>query len=451
MAEPKLARSRVSLLGALGWFVVTYGLAIAGYLASNAIASRWLGPEEFGYFVIVVTASAVVGQLGLLGVHRSGLRELSRTDVDADTEVLAGLRRGVRAVLLVPLPVVSVAGAGLVYALASDQSTSGRWALSVGFGFLVLLGGQQKLWANYLRGFGEVRAASLLEGRSGGAGVALLQAAVLLAAWQLAPSTGLPGSVVALVIGFALPVCWAAWRVNRRWRHTTRRTALFRDLRDVLRRDWRFALNQLATYLNSTVEIWIAGIFLLGTATSLFGAAQRLALLLVIPLTSVQVVFAPVCARLLASGETQRLQGLLRTGATVAAAATAVFWIPMMLLPGDLLALVFGADFRGAATVLFLLTLGSIANVASGLCGTALTMSRYEGDVAAVQAVTLVVRVLAGVAAAVLFGLTGLGVTAAAMTVVAYATMWWLARRRLGLRTEPTLRPSLKALRRTTG
>jgi O-antigen/teichoic acid export membrane protein len=452
MPERVSGRPRLSLLGSMGWFVVSYGLAILGYLASNAIASRWLGRELFGYFVIVVTTSAVLGQLGLLGVHRAGLREAARMDSEQDDDdVLGVLRRGARAVLLVPLPLAGAVGGAAMFAFARGQSPIDRWTLAVGFAFMVVLGGQQKLWANLLRGLGETRAASLLEGRSGGAVVAVLQTLLLLTTWRLMPSTGLPGAVVALGIGFAIPVGWAAWRVRRRWRHVAAHASLGRDLGLVFRRDWRFALNQLASYLNATVEIWIAGAFLLATATSLFSAGQRLALLVIIPLTSVQVVFAPVCARLIARGEFDRLQTLLRSGATLAAATTAVLWLPMIVLPGDLLALVFGSEFRGAATVLMLLTVGSLANVASGMCGTALTMSRYEGDVAAVQAITVVIRVLAGIAAAVLFGLTGLAVTAAVMTVSTYATLWWLARRRLGLRTEPTLRPSLKAMRQTRG
>lgn len=451
MVEAVLRRPRVSLLGSLGWFVGSYGVAIGGYLAANAIASRWLGADEFGYFVILVTASAVLGQLGLLGVHRAGLREAARMDGQRDDEVLEVLRRGARAVLVVPLPIVGLLGGAGVFLITAGESMSDRWTLAVGFMCMVILGGQQKLWANLLRGLGEIRAASLLEGRSGGAVVALLQALVLLLIWQLAPSTGLAGSVVALSVGFAIPVGWAAWRVRRRWRHINHRGALFADLKLVLQRDWRFALNQFATFLNSSVELWIAGILLVGTATSLFGAAQRLSLLLVIPLTSVQVVFAPVAARLVGQEDRQRLQLLLRSGATVAAAVTAVLWIPMLLVPGDVLGFVFGASFKEAATVLFLLTLGSIANVASGMCGTALTMSRFEGDVATIQAVTVMIRTVAGGAAAAVFGLTGLGVSAAVMTVLTYGALWYLARWRLGLRTEPTFRPSLRAMRQTAG
>ena len=440
----------VSVLSALVWFAISYGVAIGGYLLLNASASRLLSPALFGYFVVAMTAATVVGQLGLMGVHRAGLRETARL-AEGDDEGLLLLRRGVRAVLVLALPLASVVSGAVAFALADGQSTTERWLVGIGMALMVLLGGQQKLWANYLRGFGDIRFASLLEGRSGGALVAALQAIGLLALLQWWPEAGLGGALIVVAVGFALPVLGAARRVIRRWRHVRPRGHVFSDFGLVLRRDWRFATNQVAAYLNATVEIWIAGLILSSLDTSLYSAAQRLALLLAVPLTSIQVVFAPVTARMLASGDPRTLERLLRTGATIAALVTAVAWVPMLLAPGPLLDVVYGPGFDGAATVLFLLTVGSIANVLSGLCGTALTMSHHEGSVAAVQVVACLTRICVGVVAAVIWGLNGLGVTAAVVTVAMYFAMWRLARARLGLRTELTLRPRLGLVRRTLG
>lgn len=440
----------VSVLSALVWFAISYGVAIGGYLLLNASASRLLSPALFGYFVVAMTTATVVGQLGLMGVHRAGLREAARL-AEGDDEGLLLLRRGVRAVLVLALPVASIVSGVITYALADNYATSTRWLMGIGMALMVMLGGQQKLWANYLRGFGDIKFASLLEGRSGGALVASLQAIGLFVVLQWWPNAGLGVALLVVSIGYALPVLWAARRVTRRWRHVRPRGHVFADFGLVLRRDWRFATNQVAAYLNATVEIWIAGLVLSSLDTSLYSAAQRLALLLAVPLTSIQVVFAPVCARMLLSGEVRTLERLLRTGATLAALVTAVAWVPMLLIPGPLLDVVYGPGFEGAATVLFLLTVGSMANVLSGLCGTALTMSHHEGSVAAVQVVACVIRIALGFAAAAVWGLDGLGTSAMIVTVAMYWAMWRLARTRLHLRTELTLTPRIGLVRRTLG
>lgn len=432
------------------WFVVSYSMAILGYLVLNGAASRLLGPHDFGYFVVAITATTLLGQIGLLGVHRSGLREAARMDL-TDVEGLAVLRRGVRAVSLVTLPLISLISTLVTFVIVDLEDITDRWAIAVGVGVLVLLSGQQKIWANYLRGFGRVRLASLLEGRSGGALVSLLQSALVVAVWQLVPQWGLAGALAATALGFAIPVLWARSRLVAMWRHVAVKGELWHDLSIVMRRDWRFTSNQAATYLNSTVELWLAGLVLTSLATSQFGAAQRLALLLVIPLTSLQVVFAPAVSRLLAHDEDHRLQPLLRTGATMATAATAVLWIPMLLLPGKILSWAFGAGFAGAAPLLVLLTVGNIANVLTGLCGTVLIMSHHEGVVATVQWCGVGARVLLGVAAALLFGAVGVAASAGAVTVGLFAAMWFTTKRRMGVSTHLTLRPNLALIKSTAG
>lgn len=440
---------RLSLRGSVGWFALAYAGAIAGYLAVNAFAARLLD-DEFGYFVIAVTVSTLLGQLGLIGVHRGGLREAARLGPD-DTEGLRDLRRGVRAVALVTLPLTSAVTAVVTFCVLDEAGTGSRWAVSVGMGVLVWLSGQQKLWANYLRGFGEVRFASLLEGRSGGMLVSAAQGVLVGVVLLFFAGLGLAGALAALALGYAVPVVLAWRRVARRWSHVRGGGSALRDLRVVARRHWRFTSTMLGGYLNSTVEIWIAGLVLSTFDTSLFSAAQRLSILLSIPLVSFGVVFSPVVARL-AGNDDVRLERLLRSGASVAALVTAVAWVPMLLVPGPVLGLVFGPTFAAAAPTLVFLTVGSVANVLTGMCGTALSMSRHEGVTAMVQWLALAVRVPAGLlAVALLGGAAGLGASAAAVTTAMYVALWLLARRRTGLRTHLTFRPSLRLMRETAG
>ncbi len=439
----------VSVLRALVWFTAAYGLALVGYLVINAVSSRWLGTAEYGYFVIAVTTSLVIGQLGLLGAHRGGLREAAVMGDTDDPERLARLRSDVRVALLLTLP-LAAAISGAVVSLMIGDTAATRIVAGAGFAGLVWLGGVQKLWANLLRGLGAIKFASLLEGRSGGGLVACGQAGALLLVWQVLPETGLTGALAAMAVGFAGPVLVAGLMVRRRWAHVPGRTPLRWAARDSVRRNWRFAINQFAVYASMTVELWIAGLVFSEVDASHYAAAQRLALLLAIPMTAIQVVFAPVAARMLDRGRTEDLQAVLRTGATAAGVVTSFVWIPMLVAPGAVLALVLGEDFREAAAPLVVLTLGGLANVVVGLAGTALTMSHREGVVAAVQTGSVVARIGCGFAAAILWGPVGLAASAALIAAATYGLMWWQAWRLLGVRTDITLRPRLSLFKRTS-
>lgn len=438
----------MSVARALSWFTAAYGLALVGYLVINAVSSRWLGTAEYGYFVIAVTTSLVVGQLGLLGAHRGGLREAAIMGDTDDPERLARLRSDVRVALLLTLP-LAAAISGLVMSLITGDTTGTRIVAGAGFAALVWLGGVQKLWANLLRGLGAIRFASLLEGRSGGGLVSLGQALALLLVWQLLPETGLTGALVAMAVGFAGPVVAAGLMVRRRWAHVPGRTFLLRATRSSVSRNWRFAVNQFAVYAAMTVELWVAGLVFDAVDVSHYSGAQRLSLLLAIPMTAIQVVFAPVAARMLDRGRTADLQAVLRTGATAAGVVTSFVWIPMLVAPELVLGVVLGDPFRAAAAPLVVLTLGGLANVVVGLAGTALTMSHREGVVAAVQAGSVVARVVLGFGAAILWGPVGLAASAALVSAITYGLMWWQAWRLLGVRTDVTLRPRLGLLKRT--
>jgi len=437
----------MSLFRSLLYFVPSYVLGVAGYLALNVVAARILGTADFGYFAIVVTTSILIGQFSLVGVHRSGLREAARTD---DAERLAVLRQGLRAVLLVPVPVASVGTAVVVWLWRGSES--GDIATAALSGLLVACASYQKVSANFLRGLGHVRAATLITGRSGGSLIAVAQAGCVLVVALVWPDPGLPEVLAGVAAGYLLPLVWAAWLLRRRWPHfPERRNRTLRDLQAVIKRDWRFSLSQTGGFLNSSVELWLTGALLSGTATSLFAAGQRVGHLLVIPSQSLQIVFSPALARLAYKDDHKQLEPLVRTAATVAASASGVLWLPIMLIPGLILTTVFGAGFEDAVPVLMMLSSGYLLSAISGMSAVTLSMSHHEGDVAVINWSFVAARVVFGVISAQLWGLNGLAASAVSLSALHCVTSWWIVRKRLGISPHVTLRPRLSLLRRISG
>lgn len=439
-----------SLAHSLAWFTGPYGVAIVGYLLLNAAAARFLGRDDLGAFVVAMTASSLVGQVGLFGVHRSGLREAARLAPD-DMVGLGRLRGGVTAVSLTTLPACAMATGAVAFWITHDRGTTVAWGVALATTALTYLSGQQKLLANYLRGLGHARLSGLLEGRSGGAAVALAQAVLVVLVWQLRPGWDLVGALAAAAVGF-LPAVVVAWVVlARRWRRAAAPRGALRNLRTVMRRDWKFAISQAGGYANSTVDLWICSLLLPASTTSLFAAGQRLAQLLLIPMTAMQVVFSPAIARLSASQDRSRLERLVRTGSTLGTALVAVACIPMLLVPRLPLDIVFGEAFRDAAPVLVLLAAAYLMNAVSGMSGVTLSMSHHEGYVARVQWIGLSLRITLGAVAAWQFGLVGIAVTSSVVTVLVYLLMWLHARSHVGVVTHATLRPQLGLLRKVAG
>lgn len=448
-ASPRVASKRpkpTSLIQSLAYFVPSYFLAIMGYLALNVVAARMLGASSFGYYVVLLTVTTFIGQFSLLGVHRAGLREAARAD---DTETLAHLRRGVQAVLRVPLPITSVLTGAAVWAwLAGDPSAVVTAVLTA---ILVYESGYGVVTTNFLRGLGHLRAASLVAGRSGGALVAVVQVVCVLVVARLAPDSGLPGVLLGTVVGYALPLAWVWWLLHRSWPHAGGPTRTLHDLRTVLKRDWRFTISQSGGFLNSTVELWLGAAMLTAPEASLFAAAQRLGRLLVIPATSLSIVFSPAVSRLAKAGNPRQLELLVRTASSVATVLSGVLWVPMVLAPHLVLRIVFSDTFAPAASALILISTGYLLNSVSGMSGTTLSMSHHEGDMAVISWCVVAARVVSGVVAASLGGPVALAASSAMISVLFYSATWTTVRRRLAISTHATLRPRLSLLARIPG
>lgn len=431
------------------WFVLSYCVTLIGYLGVNSISSRMLGRAEFGYFAVALSITTLIGQAGLIGAHRSGLRDAARLE-GHDPEMLGMLRNTSRAVGLVTLPFAGAVSGVATWFLVSSEQAATRASLSVAVGMLVLLSGELKLWASYLRGFGRIRLASIFEGRSGGAAVAVIQSGLLLALFLIAPSPGLPAAISVAVLGYLLPVL-VAWRfVSRQWAGLHQPWSLRASAHRLLTRDWRFVSAQMSGYVHSNLELWIAGLLLPATATSLFSAADRLVLLLAVPLTTLQLVFAPVVARL-GTKDPAVTQSLLRTGATLATVITAVGWIPMLVFPHRLLSIVYGSAFGDAGLALAILTVGYLANAVTGLAVTALAMMDQEGPLATVLWWSALMRLCLAIPAALLFGFEGLAASESIASLLTVAAAWQRTRALTGINTLMTLRPSVRLLLRTSG
>jgi O-antigen/teichoic acid export membrane protein len=381
-----------------------------------------------------------------VGSHRSALRSAARI-IDDDAPVRLALRETSRAASAVALPFSGVV-AGLVAAvLLKDRGVTAQVSGGVGVALLVALSGQLKLWASLLRGFGSTRMASLFEGRSGGAAAALCQAALLLGVTLAAKEAGLGWTLLLAGAGYVVPVIAAGWMLRKFWR-PDEVPRLRRGLRRLLTDDWAFASAQLTSYVHANLELWLAGLLLSSVDASLFGAADRLVLLLAVPLTALQVVFAPAIARLGAT-DPALAERILRTGATLATAVTAIGWIPMLLAPGFLLDVVYGPGFDEAEVALVILTVGYVANVTTGLASIALAMTGREYDLARILWACVGCRAVLAVAGASLGGVDGLAIAEALSTMIMVMAIWRSSRKLTGLSTQLTLHPDIRVLRRT--
>lgn len=437
-----------SLGGSIGWFSASYTLNVIGFLGLNALAARALGTAEFGGFVLIYTVAVVLGQVGLVGVHRTGVREVARL-TRYDDRLAGDLRGDLTTISRTALPATAIV-TGIAVAIVARAEVTPE-LLGVATGVLVYLTGQQKLAAGYLRGLGHVRLSGLLEGRSGGGLITVTQALLVALLLWVVPRPGLTAVTATVAAAYVLPVIWGRVVINRRFTAARRRIKHPRRFLHICRRDWRFFLVSTATSISQFVELWLAGAILVAADSSYFSAGHRLASLLVIPLAALQVVCSPVISRLWHSRDLATLTTLVRTAATAALIANVGLLVILLVAPGATMARVFGPAFASAGPVLVILAIGMLGTAVSGLGGALLSMSDHEGRAAVITVTTLALRVLCGVWAGTSYGLTGLAASSAAITIGHNLWLVFAARRLTGISTLPTAHPRPRLFLRLRG
>jgi O-antigen/teichoic acid export membrane protein len=433
----------MTLRRALAWFAATYVFATGGYFATQALAGRMLGVGSYGRFATATTAAVFVGQLGSLGLQRSGLRSTAREGA-VDSSDLITARQALRAVSAVILPAIALVSGVVIAALLASNAIA---VVTASIAVLIYGLSYTTLAAGFLRGSGRIVSASVLEGRSGGALMAMSQSAVVVAFRLVHPHRMALSTVLfAVAIGSVPATVYAGWRLARLWPVPVPRVSLPTGVRLAKIHGGVFAGIQAAGMLNAQVETWIATALLTAASASRFASGQRLSLLVVLPLTASQVVVAPALSRLHAEGDHEATKRLLRSLSTFSVVLAALVTIPMIIVPGHILSVVFGANFAAGGNTLRVLAIGPLVMSAFGISSMALAMSGEERVVWHIQGSAAVIRVVLGTLAAVLFGAPGLAVSATLVTVGSWLAIGVTTRTRLNVPRVLTLRPSIRVL-----
>lgn len=173
---------------------------------------------------------------------------------------------------------------------------------------------------------------------------------------------------------------------------------------------------------------------ILGTAAEvgLFSVASRVAYLLVFALVAVEIILAPVIARLGATGERGELQGILTR--TVRSAFVFVL-LPSLILIflGDRVLLFFGVEYAAGQKALVYLVLGQLVNIAAGSGAVVLFMLGYESLVAVTFTIVACMSVAANLVVIPVYGLNGAAVVSAASLVMINLILSVFVVRRTGL------------------
>ncbi len=312
---------------------------------SAMLLSRGLTQSEFGRFAVAASVATGGALIAAGGLNRAMLRDIAGGLAQGDkARAHATLRHGLFA-LVRSIPVgcaVSVLATWIL--IGHDGSTLLLVAALTAMLAAVLV------LSDVLRGLGEYRLANLTTGRNGGTLISAVFAATILPA-ALRPHTldgalGLYATACALGLG-AAAVTTIYWGRRRTAPGDLNAPAPAAGL--LLLAGLPFAITQLAAFLGSQVDLWIAAGTLSATDTGAYAAAFRVMSIVTIPLNAAQITMAAAIPALFILGEYEKLEFRLRRAATVATVPAVGALVLCIVFAAPLLGLLFGDAYEDGA------------------------------------------------------------------------------------------------------
>jgi O-antigen/teichoic acid export membrane protein len=216
-----------------------------------------------------------------------------------------------------------------------------------------------------------------------------------------------------------------------------------------LRAGLPFLLAEILALLIARGDVWVGAWAFDDDAAALYATASVLAMQLGTPVGLASMAIAPVVSGQWFAGRVTSLEALIRSVLTLATVAMVPVTALMLVFGREILGLLYGADYRGAATVLSILVLGNVVMFMFGIASVVLLMTGAERTAAKVIGAWFVVIAPIAAGAAMLGGPTALAWASASATAGLYTIQAAVSYRRTGMVVAPSARlgASVRALK----
>ena len=390
-----------------GTAVNVLGLVV-GVLAAvgvQILLGRALLPGEFGVVTVAVQVAFVASAASRFGMDMAAVRLVA---IGRGSGSVGHLRSLVERGALVAFG-VSVVLAALLAATSQLFSDYGRAIAlaAAGLPFIAVT----NVYLGATRGLGQMRQTLYVFW----IGQPVLWIAVAGAA--LAAGGATDAAVLAYDASWLVAALAARWLWRREASGFGARKATAGEMRDALRYGLPRAPAALLAQAVFWVDLWVLAAFEQGTELDAYAAAARISQVLLLFLTSLNLVFAPFAADLHARGQRERLDELFKRSTRWALAATLPLLIVLFVGANDVLH-AFSSRFEVGEAALRILLVGQAVNVATGGVGFILIMTGFTGLDLVDNALGIALLIGLAVALTAAFGIEGTA-TAAAVSIAA--------------------------------
>ena len=176
----------------------------------------------------------------------------------------------------------------------------------------------------------------------------------------------------------------------------------------------------------------MSSVYVAESDLALLAISVRIALLVPMILTAVNMVVSPKFAAHHHKGESEKTESVLAESLKLLAIVSLFVFVVIVLFGGDVLR-VFGKQYVEAAGLLSILVCGQLINSLTGPCGKLLMMSGFEKDVRNSSVIVAAAGLLLAFYMTAEYGVVGAAVSTALTISIQNLAFAWLVYRRLDM------------------
>lgn len=406
-------------------------IAIGLGLSLNALLARLLTLEEMGaYFlaISIITLSVSLGQLGLPQVvvrfvaESMSIGMSGRAKQTVQKAIFLSLLGGAVVALMLYCWI------GDLFAISLFHSEGIRSIIAL-ISLSILIISVQGVVTETYRGFHDIRSASLV----GSVLTPIISVLILSLLWISLEHSNLKQIFVITVVSSAVALVISGVVLIRRIsREQGCGSVIYREL---LSAGWPLCLVQIMIFIATQADLWIVGTFLVHRDAAIYGAVQKLLLLMTMTHSLIVAVAQSSVAELYVKGEKQKLQCMLQGMAFAACVPSGMLLLFFAFFGGETLRLVFGEFYYAGGSLLLVLSIGQYISMLLGPADMLLAMTGFQKQLMLVFVLMSMVRILLAIFLIRQYGLMGVALGWSIGAVIQSYLIWRMGIKYVGVKS----------------
>jgi O-antigen/teichoic acid export membrane protein len=422
----------------VSWVLIGKIISLLAVIIINILITRLLSPEDVGIYFIIISLVYICIIFSNFGLHNAIVRLVAESiGFGSPGRAKTAIKKAFIYCIIGAILVTSLLNIGLGNLILEHVYHSINInGVIILISLWIIIATLQNLFAESFRGYQDIGLASAFSGSYStyGGPITSFIFVVLLVIMILFKMNGTLNNIILVsIISSIFTLLISAYLLNRKIKNVESSNEI--STPNILSIAWPMFITNIIGLGISQLDIWVIGYNLGNEEVALYGASIRLAAFTSISLGIANSVTPPLIAEMLAKGEKNNLEKLLRSITTLISIPSVIVFLSYIIFGSQILRIFYGDFYAKGATILAILSFGQLVNVMVGSCGYLLLMAGHQKKLMWATGLSSLITILGVFLFVNDYGTIGIALAVAIGISMQSILTWLIAKKFIGIWT----------------